>query len=128
MAISNSANNNTITVKQGRQILQLETSSELIAGQKWYILNQKWWLEFVDKVEKSKDENEVVKMPPISNEDIVVAGKQLTLKINNCSGFKMIRIMHSNPIFSYKFISQFFRNKFSTNSRRHMDWRLRSVT
>ena len=74
MEISNSANNNTITVKQGRQILQLDTSSELIAGQKWYILNQKWWLEFVDKVEKSKDENEVIKLPPISNEDIVVEG------------------------------------------------------
>ena len=78
MEISKSANNDTlITVEQGRQILlQLDetSSSELIVGQKWHILNLKWWLEFVGKVEKSKDENEAIEMPPISNEDIVVEG------------------------------------------------------
>lgn len=69
------SSNNAINVKQARQILQSETSSELIVGQKWYILDLKWWLDFVGKIEGSKNENDVIQMPPISNEDLICEGE-----------------------------------------------------
>lgn len=73
---------NSMKVDEAKELVETDRTMELKEGQKWYVICDSWWKQFVSNLQLANDAR--FSMPPISNCDIVEKDEEdcYTLKPN----------------------------------------------